>query len=108
MWTIERALVLIRELQPKLHARKYHVALGGGVLNTGQSEKDLDLYVFAFDRSITPPVLPFFETLWGPSEPLANCEDYPPDVNFDTKVKFETPDGRIDLFISRNGVTGEE
>lgn len=113
MWTLDQALVLIRTLQPELHNRGYHMALGGGVLNAGRSDKDLDLYVFPFDRSLVPPILPYFETLWGPFTAFANslkypmCEDYPPDLNFQVKGRFDTPSGRIDLFISVNGYNGE-
>lgn len=45
-WTMEEALTLIRELEPKMSAAGWHVALGGGVLLRGQSEHDLDLVFF--------------------------------------------------------------
>lgn len=43
MWKIEEALQLIRELQPKAWDAKYALALGGSVLNHGESYKDLDI-----------------------------------------------------------------
>ena len=108
MWTIEEALELIRGIQPALHARKYHVAMGGGVLNKGTSDKDLDLYVFPFDAGEIPEILPFLVEQWGTWEPrwsAAGKEDYPADVNFGLKVKFFTQAGkRIDVFITKNGV----
>ena len=50
MWTLQEALQLIRDLQPQLKPLHYHVALGGGVLNKGTSQKDLDLYLLRFDN----------------------------------------------------------
>jgi hypothetical protein len=44
MWNLDEALELIRELQPKVRELGYHVLLGGGVLNEGKSDKDLDLF----------------------------------------------------------------
>ncbi len=107
MWTLEDALTLIRDLQPQLHLLKYHVALGGGVLNKGQSEKDLDLYIFPFDYSDIAPVLPFLERMWGEAEPINKFADrYPDDISFEAKYKFlQREDGRrIDVFITKNGV----
>lgn len=110
MWSMDAALAFIRELQPALHSRLYHVAMGGGVLNKGFSEKDLDLYLFPFDNAVYEPILPYLEELWGPSTPLSseiNREErgYPQDMNFKTKVKFFLMDGRrIDLFITNNGM----
>lgn len=44
MWDFEKALKLIRETQETAKSYGYHIALGGGVLNKGYSNKDLDLY----------------------------------------------------------------
>lgn len=43
MWTLDEAVKLIRNLQPKAHKLGYHLALAGGVLNNGTSDKDLDI-----------------------------------------------------------------
>lgn len=43
-WGLDDALTLIRRLQKTARLLGYHIALGGGVLNKGTSEKDLDLY----------------------------------------------------------------
>lgn len=45
MWDRDLAQRLIGELQPALRPFDVHVALGGGVLNKGESFKDLDLYI---------------------------------------------------------------
>lgn len=110
MWDIGQALELVRKLQPELHARKYHVALGGGVLNKGFSKKDLDLYFFSFDNETITPIMPYLEELWGAATPLGSEiirkeRGYPPDRNFKVKVKFFTPLGRIDVFLTDNGVS---
>ena len=43
MWTLDKALQLVRNLQPHLMAVGWFAALAGGVLNKGYSEHDLDL-----------------------------------------------------------------
>lgn len=43
-WGLDDALTLVRQLQKEVRPFGYHIALGGGVLNKGMSEKDLDLY----------------------------------------------------------------
>lgn len=105
-WSLGAALELIRAIQPELHARKYHVALGGGVLNKGVSYKDLDLYMFPFNGAETiDPLLPYLESLWGAAADIgSDREGYPPDINFQVRVKFHTGQGRIDVFITKNGV----
>ena len=42
-WTLENAIELIRLLQPTAHAHGYHLALAGGILNFGYSDKDVDI-----------------------------------------------------------------
>ncbi len=44
-WYLADALILVRELQALAWPNGWHIALGGGVLNHGYSDKDLDLYV---------------------------------------------------------------
>lgn len=45
-WTIEDGVKLCRELEPHLIQIGYHVALGGSVLVSGLSKKDLDVFVY--------------------------------------------------------------
>lgn len=54
-WVLADALVLIRELQPIIFKWHYHVTLGGGVLNRGQSEKDLDLFFYPLNGYDSQP-----------------------------------------------------
>lgn len=103
VWTLNDARDLLRVLQPELHARKWHVALGGGVLNAGQSYKDLDLYFLPFGERVVESILPLLRDLWGTELAIS---DYPPDENFSAKVKFFVNEKRIDAFIGR--YTGDD
>lgn len=42
---------IVRELEPALKRRGWHVALTGGVLQTGASTKDLDLVLYPRDST---------------------------------------------------------
>lgn len=50
IWTMKEALGLIQALQPETRRFGYHLCLGGGVLNKGESQKDLDLYFLTLDN----------------------------------------------------------
>lgn len=54
MWDLDSALELIRTIQHELHDANWHVALAGGVLNRGFSEKDLDLVFVPMGPSADP------------------------------------------------------
>lgn len=45
-FTMESAVALIRELEPKFFAHNYHTALTGSVLYSGASDKDLDIVLY--------------------------------------------------------------
>ena len=45
MWTLEEGLEFIRTLQPGAAKLGYNLSLGGGVLNAGHSDHDLDVVV---------------------------------------------------------------
>lgn len=68
-WTLKEALDLIRALQVDVGVFGYHLCLGGGVLNRGHSNKDLDLYFLPLDRADLPPqsdkLMTWLEVLWG-------------------------------------------
>lgn len=67
-WFLEDALVLVRELQPQTRKFDYHLALGGGVLNKGQSDKDLDLYFLPLsktDKCNNRGLVGWLSSLWG-------------------------------------------
>jgi hypothetical protein len=81
MWTIEGGLKIVRALQPATRQFGYHLALGGGVLNKGESKKDLDLYFlpmggFGDTQEHKPDeMLRFLERLFGASTPI--CRNDP-------------------------------
>jgi hypothetical protein len=49
-WYLVEGVALIRKLQEKAWACGYHLALGGGVLNKGYSDKDLDIECIPGDK----------------------------------------------------------
>ena len=83
-WKIEEGLKLIRALQGRVKEFGYHIALGGGVLNTGTSEKDLDLYFLPFNnpniaKEDTDGLLDWLTKLWGDPKPIGEYPDLPDD-----------------------------
>ena len=111
-WTLADALSVIRILQPETRKFNFHLCLGGSVLNTGSSEKDLDLYFLPLDNGRPPDgseLVKWLEGLWGTSEDLlgryaeaAEADPpYPllPSQVYQQKLKFTRPDGRIDVFV---------
>lgn len=78
-WTMRTALQLIRKLQPVTRDFKLHLCLGGGVLNKGRSDKDLDLFFLPLGGN-TPDyegMRKFLCTIWTESGPLfTNNPDY--------------------------------
>lgn len=87
-WRLDEGLKLIRALQGRVKEFGYHIALGGSVLNNGDSEKDLDLYFLPFDnlnvsKEDTTGLLSWLTALWGEPWTLGAYSDVPPE-----------PDGR--------------
>lgn len=86
MWTLEDGLAVVRSLQPLTRQFNYHVALGGGVLNQGYSDKDLDLYFLPLGhikpkegedwevkvKENADKLLNFLEGMWGRCEPIGS------------------------------------
>lgn len=50
-WYFGEAQTLVRELQGVLWPVQWHVAMGGGVLNHGYSDSDLDLYILPLNKT---------------------------------------------------------
>lgn len=102
-WTLDTARVLIMALQHHTRSYGYHLALGGGVLNKGESEKDLDLYFLPLDNSGNPPqsqeLTEWLETMWGKGVNISSDEYGHTNSYYRVKKKFLTPMGRIDVFI---------
>jgi hypothetical protein len=93
-WTLEQGLELIRLLQPETRKFNYHLTLGGGVLNTGASDKDLDLFFLPLDNHRDNPepdkLLAFLRSLWGDEQDFRSRQ-----VNGQTYV---VRDGRLALY----------
>lgn len=103
MWNLEDALVLIRELQPKLREIDYHIMLGGSILNTGTSDKDLDLF-FAPLNGYEPNrenIFNFLAERFGPLRSLRDVPDYGPDSfpHWSEMQMGHYQGKRIDIFI---------
>lgn len=109
-WTLEEALPLIRILQPQTRQYGYHLCLGGGVLNTGRSEKDLDLYFLPMSPSEgnADSLQAWLDGLWGHGENLVQTladadPKYPDDPMYQAKLKYDYSGLRIDVFIMSHG-----
>lgn len=102
-WTLEGALDMIRALQPQTRQFHYHLCLGGGVLNNGQSEKDLDLYFLPLNYNSGKPDIPglmkWLETVWGSSEVIGGGEYPESEAPYIRRQKFRYGQQRIDVFI---------
>ena len=129
LWTLDDGLNLIRALQPFTRKFNYHLCLGGGVLNKGSSEKDLDLYFLPMENGLpskADDLVQWLTSLWGTPEDLKgeyDSSDLAPVAPIDEfvmhtwipslletqpstlssiykrKLKYTRPDGRIDVFI---------
>jgi len=132
VWKLDEALKIIRNLQPETRKFGYHLCLGGGVLNKGESNKDLDLVFVPLDNgkpSNPDGLLEYLGVLWGtwytfsmPDEHITGIQPVgpqPPDIEpyepsettsvYKYKVKFFF-DGsdRIDVFIMTPGLEVEQ
>lgn len=108
MWSFEEAFMAIIALQGGTRDFGYHLALGGGVLNNGFSNKDLDLYFLPLNGlpQDTDGLVTWLEEHFGYAEPigLSNTE-YNPDtpsvepIKYTRRLKFLFDDRRIDAFV---------
>jgi hypothetical protein len=78
MWELSEGVALVRAIQTRVREFGYHVALGGGVLNRGGSDKDLDLYFHPMcNEEIKEDyiaLVDFLRSIWGEAIPLG--QDY--------------------------------
>jgi hypothetical protein len=93
--------VLIAKLQEKVWPLGFHIALGGGVLNHGYSDSDLDLYVMPIFSRI-PHNFDFLRVrlteILGDGHSIPGSERYPETI-FRDQLLF-TPEGkRVDVFV---------
>jgi hypothetical protein len=107
-WTFDDALPLIRAVQPVVRRFGYHVCLGGGVLNKGVSDHDLDLYFLPMNNKNfnTGEVLKFLEKTWDYQGHIGEGK-YPPDIF--CRMEHYTYSGlRIDAFFLGEDSTVQE
>lgn len=103
-WNLSDALDLIREIQPLIREVNYHITLGGGVLNEGMSEKDLDLFIIPLNgyESNAGAVMEVLNNVFGSyGRSLRDSPDYGPDSFPHAKEMkmFDYPGKRIDIFV---------
>ena len=105
-WSLSEGLEVVRELQPYTRRYNYHLTLGGGVLNRGMSDKDLDLFFLPMDNGYdthAKQLLWFLQRRFGPGESI--WTDYSGDGSscYSHKFKFVSDETgrRIDVFILR-------
>lgn len=97
MWTLDEALVLIREKQPYAWEKGYHIVVGGSVINHGSSDKDLDLYLIPLANSLPENWRIVVFDLFGAYQNLSDSK-YQED-RFRAKLKIDYDGKRIDCFI---------
>lgn len=102
-WTLESALAFIREIQPSIRELDYHILLAGGVLNTGKSEKDLDLWFIPLHGYESAPrkIMVWMIQNVGPCVALRDSPDYGPDAFYHAQEAhvFTYMNRRIDVFV---------
>jgi len=78
VYTTEKAIELIREVEPKFAAEGIHTALTGSTLYKGKSVKDFDLFLYSHSPS-TPHTLQYVRELLNK-------------IGFKTIIQFEGRD----------------
>lgn len=102
MWTLEQGVDVARSIEPLAIASGFHVAIGGSVLHRGESQKDLDIFVYPHKTSQVSgtDVDAFKESLFKYLN-IATWEAKPHKVYGDSKVveSAEYVGKRIDFFF---------
>lgn len=103
MWEMWDAINLLRQWQPVAHAYDLHLALGGGVLNNGYSDKDLDIVVMGMNNGKRPR----FDDFCGELKlvPIWVSTDYPESGENGRRLYKAYLEGyrRVDLFVYAGG-----
>lgn len=102
IWTLESALGLVRQIQAEIRQHDYHVLLGGGVLNTGESAKDLDLFFVPLNGSEgkRAELVKYLARALEHKSALRDAPDYGDSIwHWETMKKFTFQGKRIDVFI---------
>lgn len=103
LWTLAEAVDLIHELQPIVRELNYHITIGGGVINAGSSEKDLDLWIIPLNgyESHAHDIVSLLIENLGHCTALRDSPDYAPDAHphAESMQRFEYCGKRIDVFV---------
>lgn len=110
VWTLDGSLAVARAIQPMLKVLGYHVALAGGNLNKGYSEKDLDLVFLPLTNDKAPelePLMALLRSLFGKTQDEEMADDGyvashtpNPYTPFRCQRSFRNKGKRIDVFIA--------
>ena len=103
MWTLAEAVTLIQEIEPLVRERNYHTLLAGGVLHTGQSDHDLDIWFIPLNgyESDALGILSLLRENWGQYRSLRDSPDYKAGEPWHLREmhRFEIYGKRVDVFI---------
>lgn len=105
MWNLTDALEVIRPMQEVIRKSfYYHVTLGGGILNKGESEKDLDLFFLCLNGTNgekREELRTYLYMRFNSLTPLRDSSDYQVDAFWHyTYMEKGTWEGkRVDIFI---------
>ena len=103
-WTLEEGLALVRLLQSETRQFNMHLVIGGGVVNNGFSNKDLDLYFLPLgsEDHVTDQdgMKEWLDTLWGEGRDIVQ-PGYPPSTAYAYKWEYTVGGKRVDAFIMR-------
>lgn len=92
MWHLSDGLALVRTLQQKIRPMGYHLCIGGGTVNNGNSEKDLDLYFLPMGGKFPQKpkeLIHFLAERWGKPEIIGKTDKYPEkELPYIAKLKF--------------------
>lgn len=107
MWTLEEAVDVVRTIQTLSRDFGYHVALGGGVVNEGYSEKDIDIYFLPLDGDEYDPLRGeldgWLEEIFGPLVDITPADNpkysTPAFSQYRRKVMGDIDGKRVDIFV---------
>ena len=98
IWTLDKAIEKVRELNQIANGFGYHLGIGGSVLIKGESHNDVDIYAFPLHTGIEIDMDGFLIALQNKYFQLEEIQD--PDYNpEDSFARLFRIDETIDLFI---------
>lgn len=93
-WKLEDGAKLVRALQPKVSDFGYNVAIGGGVLTTGEAEK-LDLYFHPVVKADQSGLVAWLTTLWGQPDEVGYASVQVGDIDPNRFARMIQPRARV-------------